>query len=677
MNKHILLSIIFGLSLSAATPAQAAWYDWIPGVSWLRSPQAPAQPAQAAQPKGISEYQLKVVEVPNQQVVKTTWFSNLFSNPLAGFYTRFSAWWNKDIVRKQQKTETEQIISNLQLMAQERARQNIEHQQTINYLQETSQERAKKILELKENKEKETEDLKTKIAALTQQVTNLQNQQINGNNSPAEIETLKKREQELQKDLDIYKQLDQEKTKLISDAGKTLELQLKETKSLKTENDVLKATQQKTNAELEEEKKVTKKMASLSVITQNELQEQLNTEKKAQEVRNDAIKQSLNEFAQRFNTQILGFEKKATEKLNNLDQRVFKIATAVKAKQLVEPNHLNLSVTGDFLKIEKNPNNPQQSETEKGIDLIGQSLQMDKEFIDKQIIQGSAYARKILNSLEKEIPTSTQEEYLKSIVALNWFFYSHALENKQGFEEGTFVIEDKDFKFYNFFMDYIKKFNPAIKGDATDPLAHYSNNPYGYSRDASHFVHMKKKFRPYGIDMRLGNSSELPLLPAQKKHMLFGIVDPDKHHIYVKPENHGIYYADGLIGHIGEFALAQARKPTWVGSCAKGVLSYFGYDIGTDDDKNNRKERIPQQFLTEFTEAIKSDDNLKENHADLLKNAKVEGIKTLTKPELANSEKIQKLLAEYRNEYDNVENRYGREIHISRNNLLSLAGAQQ
>ena len=52
MNKHILLSIIFGLSLSAATPAQAAWYDWIPGVSWLRSPQAPAQPAQAAQPKG-------------------------------------------------------------------------------------------------------------------------------------------------------------------------------------------------------------------------------------------------------------------------------------------------------------------------------------------------------------------------------------------------------------------------------------------------------------------------------------------------------------------------------------------------------------------------------------------------------------------------------------------------
>lgn len=660
MNKHILLSIIFGLSLSAATPAQAAWYDWIPGVSWLRGPQAPAQPAQAAQPKGnISEYQLKTVEVPNQQVVKTTWFSNLFSNPLAGFYTRFSAWWNKDKVTAQKfrtrLADETKLVENLHAISREHAAD------------------ALKFYEESDKKEKETEDLNTKIAALTQQVTNLQDQQINGNNSTAEIEALKKREQELQELLAKYEQIKQAQAKVISDAGKLLKLKQEETQLLKTENDALKTAQQKTNAELGTEKNIVKTMARVATITTNGLESQL---AKANDD-NQVMVKSLESFAQNFNKQVDSFRIKADQKLNKLNERVLKIATAVKEKQLVEPNHLNLSVTGDFLKIEKNPNKPQQSETEKGIDLIGQSLQMDKEFIDKQIIQGSAYAKKILNSLEKEIPTSTQEEYLKSIVALNWFFYSHALENKQGFEEGTFVIEDKDFKFYNFFMDYIKKFNPAIKGDATDPLAHYSNNPYGYSRDASHFVHMKKKFRPYGIDMRLGNSSELPLLPAQKKHMLFGIVDPDKHHIYVKPENHGIYYADGLIGHIGEFALAQARKPTWVGSCAKGVLGYFGYDIGTDDDKNNRKERIPQQFLTEFTEAIKSDDNLKENHADLLKNAKVEGIKTLTKPELANSEKIQKLLAEYRNEYDNVENRYGREIHISRNNLLSLAGAQQ
>ena len=39
MNK-LLVSIIFGLSFAAATPAQAAWYDWIPGISFVRGNQA-------------------------------------------------------------------------------------------------------------------------------------------------------------------------------------------------------------------------------------------------------------------------------------------------------------------------------------------------------------------------------------------------------------------------------------------------------------------------------------------------------------------------------------------------------------------------------------------------------------------------------------------------------------
>jgi hypothetical protein len=34
MNKTIL-SILCAVSLSAATPAQAGWYDWIPGISWF------------------------------------------------------------------------------------------------------------------------------------------------------------------------------------------------------------------------------------------------------------------------------------------------------------------------------------------------------------------------------------------------------------------------------------------------------------------------------------------------------------------------------------------------------------------------------------------------------------------------------------------------------------------
>lgn len=609
MKKHILSSILFGLILAVATPAQAAWYDWMPGISLFKSNQAQNQPAHAIGPNIEAQQPQPHINIP-AAAAQGNWFSRIFRNPLAGFYARVSTWWNSSKIAAQNNTEICQTIDRLQHMAQERAQSLLESKQII-------------------------ADRTAYIESLTKELADVRSQPIS-DNSAARIAQLQEQIENLRK--------------------QNTEIQGKAT------------------AELDQQREILAKIAAQKILEEKAKQEEekakQETEKKQQD---EATIQSLKNFAQRFTTQVEGFQQKATHKLNHLDERVNGIASAIKTKKLLEtPHSLSNSITGDFIRLQETsgPSDTAKTDSERGFDKITEHIQMDKAFAQEQIARGKRYAHKLLTGHGAEIPTATQEDYLQSIVALNWFFYDHALQNQQGFDEGTFVIEDKGFKFYNFFMNYIKQMNPAIKGNETDPLSHYSTNPYGYSRDASHFVHMKKKFRPYGIDIRLGKSGELPLLPALKKHMLFGIVNPEKQHIYVKPENHGIYYYDGLIGHIGEFTTAQARKNT----IARQILSYFGYELGTDDAENNRKERVPEKFLKQFVQAIREIDSLKEHEKELLKKAKQDGIQTLASPEIAqktDAAKIQELLQEIHKEYGNVQHRFGREIFIPNDRLLA------
>ncbi len=305
---------------------------------------------------------------------------------------------------------------------------------------------------------------------------------------------------------------------------------------------------------------------------------------------------------------------------------------------------------------------------EAGFNKIATTTPMNPYNAFTQITLGTSYMRSIMEGKLDQIPTATQEEYLRSLVALNWFFYSFALENGQGFDEGTFVIEDKDFKIYNFIMNYIKKFNPTITGTIQDPLAFYSKNPFAYSRDASHFVDRKKLYRPYGIDMRFGpNGREESMLPANKKHMLCGKIDEAKQLLYIKPENHGLYLYDGLPGHVHEYVMAQVRKSPRI----KGVLAWFGWNIGSDDAAENRKERIPVEFLQALDALLKNDSELSKDEKDQLSvAAKKQGLQTLTSEQVRKSAELKKLAEEYAKQYTNLEMRHGREIIIKADDII-------
>lgn len=276
--------------------------------------------------------------------------------------------------------------------------------------------------------------------------------------------------------------------------------------------------------------------------------------------------------------------------------------------------------------------------------------------------------KKVMNN--DQLEKMSQADYLHTVIGLTWHLYDHAAHKNEKFDEGTFVIEDKDFKIYNFLLNYVQSVNPTITGTAKDPLSHYSDNPFAYSRDASHFVDQKKKYRPYGIDIRFGaKGAEKQELPADKKHLLFGICDFDKQLIYIKPENHGLYYQDGLLGHIAEFASAQARKDNRIANAFRAFCGWLGFAIGTDDADSFRKERIPKEFLVAFALNLKAASFADDQKQTFLAQAKRSGLQTLCNPALIQSPEFQDMLTKYRAEYDNLENRTGREVFLSHEEL--------
>lgn len=305
--------------------------------------------------------------------------------------------------------------------------------------------------------------------------------------------------------------------------------------------------------------------------------------------------------------------------------------------------------------------------TQDGFDKITQHIQMDPGYTSEQTSLGKKYTVNLLTGVNlHEIPTGTQEEYMKSIVAIQWYLYSKALENGQGFVEGTFKIQDPGFKIYNFFMDYIKKYNKDITGTPKDPLAHISYNQFGYSRDTSHYTDKKRIYSAYGIDVRLGKDSpELALLPANKQHITFGKLDEENGWIYMKPENHGIYWYDGLPYHVNEFVVAQARKNSWI----TYTLSWLGINLGSDDAETNRKERVPANFVKAVVQAVGK------KHP-LVNAARNKGIQIIHGKEFTEEEALKKIAEEYKQQYDNTEHRSGQEVILMHDTLLRDASSK-
>lgn len=268
-------------------------------------------------------------------------------------------------------------------------------------------------------------------------------------------------------------------------------------------------------------------------------------------------------------------------------------------------------------------------------------------------------------------------EYLDAIVDLMWYLYSIALEKGQAFEEGTLVIQDNDHKIYTFLLNYAKFVNPEeVAGTERDAELMLSyKNVYAYPRTSTHFKDVKAQHnaRHYGIDIRhRGYSIAEALLPAQKSHVLFG--DLYNGYIFIKLENVGIA-APSIAQHTLELITAQLRKflPGITPAQYNELMLYY---IGTDDDSNYRKERVPHKVLEDCS-AIVDKENISPEQKQRIKlqfgHQGIHGIfneiRNAASPLLpARKDELNAyLLKLYRTEgLDHQDIRYGREVIISR-----------
>jgi len=307
-----------------------------------------------------------------------------------------------------------------------------------------------------------------------------------------------------------------------------------------------------------------------------------------------------------------------------------------------------------------------------------------KSFLEPlRVESGKAIACGILAGQIPQIENNDQ--YLNAVIDLMWYFYKLTVEKGQAYSEGTFVIEDTGFGFYNFLMRYVRRVNPEVRDLlVADPASKLSKNAFAYSRLSSHFHLEQNIYRHYGIDIRFlsvspgifGYPQAEGLLPNDNSHILFGKLGDNK--IFIKFEEAGIY-ARELPTHAWELVLAQVRKPYirnfYTNYLSQEFSNYIQYYIGIDDDPNYRKERIPLDFL-ERCRAILLPEGQEPNKQvkDLMLNFSTQGMQHLDNivndppPAVATNltqdqqEALRKYLDQLAQEYDNINFRYGREV---------------
>lgn len=665
MNKRFIGLAVLSLTLMATTPAQAwQWSDLIP--SWFKSSSTTTTQPINSETQAHASSQVIPAPVPARN-----WYAAIFNNPIASAYASFCAWWNKNRIsnalpehalkaRAEEAERRAAIVSN--------ARQNL-----YNRLQ------ANKIALAFKTREKE--DLLKQLTATIEELNALKSSDPG---YKKRYELLVIREKAL---MEALTKVELKNLELESEKN-SAELRLSKKEQEESATRSILAGQQNVIKDqanrIEHQEHVINTFAQMNVKATDELQTLKNKN-------TDAVA-SLNEFATTMNHRYDQFEQTAHTKLAKLAEKNEKnkkslaaitqalnspaksVAQALPKLQLQE-NLLGSTTKNPMLSSWHSMENDRlldalNLEGNKEFLRIANTVPMDPGFVDEQTKLGKEYYTKLLSNKDVEsIPTGTQEEYLNSIIAINWFLYGIALEKTHGFDEGTYTVQDKGFRLRKFFMDYAVKFNPELKGDARDPLAHYSDNPFACSRDSSHFTEMKKIHRPYGIDIRYGpNGKEESKLPGNKRHLLFGVADEQNEIIYIKPENHGIYYKDGLPMHIGEFITAQARKRSYV----RTLLSYVGINIGTDDAENSRKERVIEGLSSQVAQALQNNESISNDKKKLIvKEVSKKGFQALQNPELANEEQIKELLNTYREQYrlDHMEHRIGKEVVIRHDEL--------
>lgn len=234
------------------------------------------------------------------------------------------------------------------------------------------------------------------------------------------------------------------------------------------------------------------------------------------------------------------------------------------------------------------------------------------------------------------VQTFDRKKYLNNIISFAWYLYAIAIEKGQGFTSGVMVIQDSDQAVYNFLYEYVRQVNP--KNLMRRSLI--SLNPYGYSRQSTHFPSDQKKFIQYGIDIRFSTHQKAQrLLPASKAHILFGRLGRGL--TFIKFERHGLYLKDGFVGHTIGFLRHIAGRA-------------FSYVVSQQDKALHRKEYIPEWIKS----ACKG----------FLFKKKPASIRDIVQASYTDA-RFNPLVLRIAEKYDHLEMRHGGEVIISRKEI--------
>ncbi|MBA2369487.1 MAG: hypothetical protein H0V82_10760 [Candidatus Protochlamydia sp.] len=200
------------------------------------------------------------------------------------------------------------------------------------------------------------------------------------------------------------------------------------------------------------------------------------------------------------------------------------------------------------------------------------------EEASKWIEQGEILLKDIISGNSSKMNQDPIEAE-KETTALTWALMNVAIKKGDGFQQGTFVLNDPSNSIYSFL----------------------STHPNHYSRPSSHYAGRSPKMQE-GIDV-----FNQPL-PAGKRTLLFSQVEQmdGSKVLFLKPENYSADHKQiyDFTMHGYEFLAAQKNKVFYPGS---------------DDLPNMRKERVPVEVLSAFNNFLEPLKNFKLENAELFK----------------------------------------------------------
>jgi hypothetical protein len=278
---------------------------------------------------------------------------------------------------------------------------------------------------------------------------------------------------------------------------------------------------------------------------------------------------------------------------------------------------------------------------------------MEPSVAQEWITKGQTLIKSILQGSHK--PPSDLNISQEELTSIGWFLMYMAIQKKQGFEEGTFMLMDPEERLFN----YLENSKGVFKRASSHFVGRSPDND-----DLSSLIFKSAKHS--GLDILTG------LLPADKRTLDFALIDlrnSKQKLLYAKFENFSpnMSTANGydFLMHGVEFIKAQATKRL---------------QKGGDDLPGMQKERVPDNTKDAFGKVVdflvKSQSNPTPFKLDTAKKeAQLWGIaymydliENLKKDPIIKNPNLKKAIEDFDSTIKNLDNfefRTGREVFIS------------